>query len=272
MLCIVSIVFPELQVSTDYRGDASQTLTLLPLLNFFARGLDGMPEVQKEVDSLEALCCVCNCILSGKQCPESIQGLEALQERHLELFKAAYSPSDIRPKHHYGLHTMTQTQAAACVLDTWCTERKNKLFKSSLAPLVKRLFKFEQSVLVRWLEHDIESLKHTSFDVSLLAPKAACGYQCARGVQHECGKIIDGNVLLFEDGSACQVKGCIQDPVTKSIFVLAQPLELLEKGLHFTWSKWLLQERVVALTLDAALQSLRTSFYTLENDRLILLR
>ena len=261
-----------MQATTDYRGDASQTLTLLPLLNFFARGLAGIQQVQKEVDSLEALCCVCNCILSGKQCPESIQGLETLQARHLELFKTAYSPGSVRPKHHYGLHTMTQTQAAACVLDTWCTERKNKLFKSTLAPLLKRLYKFEQSVLVRWLEHDIEALKHTSFDVSLLAPKDACGYLCARGVQHECGKIMDGNVLLFADGSACQVKGCMQDKVNKSIFVLAQPLELIEKGLHFSWSKWALQSNVVAISLDAALQSLRTSFYSLENDRLILLR
>ena len=78
-----------------------------------------------------------------------------------------------------------------------------------------------------------------------LAPRAECGYQSARGIQHECGKIMDGNVLHFEDGSACHVKVCIQDTLNKAIFVLAQPLELLGEGLHFSWSKWVLQKEVV---------------------------
>lgn len=232
-----------MQVSCDYRGDASQTMMLMPLLNFFLTGLSGVLEVEKEIASVQALCCVCNHILAGKQTPQSIAGLEELQEEHMQRFKQAYDSNIIRPKFHYALHTQKQPEEANCLLDCFSAERKNKTFKAGLAPLIKRLHKFEQSVLLRWLERDIAGFKDTFFDVALVKPRNESGLDYARSVRHAAGEIKESNVLLFSDGAACYVKGCVQNPADKAVYLLAQPLTLRKAfiivGASGTWkAEW----------------------------------
>ncbi len=116
----------------DYKGGASQTLSLLPLMTYIASSaLVGFSEIKKNVDSLIALNLVVNCIVQCKQQPTAITELLPLQENHLRCFQRAYSVTLTRPKHHYGLHTVDQVLRSGILLDTFCTERKNKAFKAN---------------------------------------------------------------------------------------------------------------------------------------------
>jgi hypothetical protein len=56
------------------------------------------------------------------------------------------------------MHIEGQFELADMVLDTWPTERKHKVFKADLAPRIKHLQEFEKSVLMPWVEHDLDVL------------------------------------------------------------------------------------------------------------------
>ena len=58
--------------------------------------------------------------------------------------------------------------------DCWPCERKNKTFKLSLVPFVQRLQRFERSIMLRWLESDLDKLKMMALpQVALINPPAA---------------------------------------------------------------------------------------------------
>ena len=115
----------------DYRGDATQTLNLMPLMTYFATAYLGEHEsLQAEIASLVALNAITNKVLAAKINPEKVQGLIGLQQRHLQAFKEAYSSSYIRPKHHYGFHLEEQVVSLGILTDCFPTERKNKKIRA----------------------------------------------------------------------------------------------------------------------------------------------
>lgn len=262
---------------SDYRGDATQTLKLLILMTHFAQMLlVDVPPLREPIQSLVALHRLCTCILNAKLHPEQAHGLSALQEEHMRLFIATYSSDMIRPKHHFNTHIESQVALSEHLMDTWPTERKNKTFKSDLAPRIKRLQGFERSILARWVESDINRLLHKSFDPQLLQPlrkQPIEGIVFGKGVQGAEGQAYKlGNILLFADDGhykASMVVSCFHHK--KELGVICQQMSLQEAEPSFLWSRWVLQDDYQPLSVQEASQSLRTSFFSHSSDGTITL-
>ena len=167
-----------------------------------------MEALKDNIASLVALNNVCVNILNAKIHPHDAAGLVQLQEQHRRLFKICYSEDWVRPKHHYSMHIEGQFELADMVLDTWPTERKHKVFKADLAPRIKHWQEFEKSVLMRWVEHDLDVLIREDFQQRLLQQlkkQDTPGLQFGKAVQTERGNTFRiGNVLLFKETDAWQ--------------------------------------------------------------------
>ena len=262
----------------DYKGDASQTLSLLPLMTYIAASsLVGFPEIKKNVDSLIALNLVVNCIVQCKQQATAISELLPLQENHLRCFEKTYSVQVTRPKHHYGLHTASQVLRSGGLLDTFPTERKNKTFKAKIAPMLGKLHGFAKSVLLRWCEIDMERLRVMTLPgKSLGAPFKTQPFQnvkLGRSVRHDFGEFQHGHVLLFADCTAFFVIATMESELD-GLGLVAQALENIDSGPGLFWTKWKLTHSYMTMSLDKAIQHVRTSWYSVDEaeQTLLLLR
>lgn len=263
---------------SDFRGDASSTLQMVPLMTFFAqemlRNIEGL---RLNIKSLTALNRVCSKVLNAKIHPEDVAGLRALQEDHLTCFKECYSSDCCRPKHHYSCHLEPQVYETQTLMDTWPCERKHKLFKLDLAPRLKRLDDFERSILVRWVESDLNTLLDANFDAALLQPfkqQPVAGVKFGRSVQ-DClsHRISIGNVLLFkteDDYNACAVVLCFSRE--DRLGIIAQQMHLVESEGEMLWSKWTLLDEFVVMNVEEAAASTRTTFCSKGDSVTILLR
>ncbi len=66
------------------------------------------------------------CKIKDKVAPETL--MEAIK-RHLDLFKLAYGPDAIRPKHHAALHLPRMLEFFGVLLGTLTNERKHRAVK-----------------------------------------------------------------------------------------------------------------------------------------------
>ena len=202
-----------LRKDSDYKGDAVQTLEILPLLAFFAsQELQYCQELAPNIQSLVALWHVTTHILNAKQNIDAIHGLQRLQEIHLEYFVQAYSEEKVRPKHHFAGHIEQQALETGVLLDCFPGERKNKTFKNVLCPNISRLQGFEKAVLLRWLEYDLQSLETFTDNVLLLAQFESIGnVRVGKGLRCYWGEIKAGHILLLNETTAVEVLGCTQE-------------------------------------------------------------
>lgn len=202
-----------LRKDSDYKGDAVQTLEILPLLAFFAsQELQYCQELAPNIQSLVALWHVTTHILNAKQNIDAIHGLQRLQEIHLEYFVQAYSEEKVRPKHHIAGHIEQQALETGVLLDCFPGERKNKTFKNVLCPNISRLQGFEKAVLLRWLEYDLQSLETFTDNVLLLAQFESIGnVRVGKGLRCYWGEIKAGHILLLNETTAVEVLGCTQE-------------------------------------------------------------
>ena len=278
-VCVKRLLHSKLfKAGVDYKGDAGQTLSLLPLMAYVATtSLIGFDALKKNVDSLVALNVVVMCILTSKQTADSAVQLIPLQETHLVCFQEAYGPSSTRPKHHYSFHAMEQVLSQGLLLDTFPTERKHKLFKNALAEQIKRLHRFERSVLLRWVEADLDRSGMMLPQKALLQPlrqQPFSNVEISRGLQHDLGKFENGDVLLFGESITAFLflAGCRCE--TSGFSLVLQALEHMESGPHFSWSKWKVTQHFTTMPLDAAVNHVRTSWYSVDaaEQTLLLLR
>ena len=260
----------------DYKGDAGQSLSLLSLLTHFATTvLEDTADLQAEVQSLVALTQSVNCIMQGKQKTEDLLDLVHLQEEHLSLFCKAYSKEVVRPKHHYSFHTTEQVAAMGIQADCWPCERKNKVFKLSLAPQISRLGKFERSILLRWLESDLDKLRLMPLPrLALINPPTAQPFSnvtIASALRHEVGEFRSGDVLLFNKDQAYFMIGAACNDASGFSLIL-QTLQSLKAGPRLIWSTWRITDKYVTMPMESALQHTRTSWYSIdERSRTLLL-
>ena len=274
---LASLAGPKLlkDDGSDYRGDSNQTLELMVLMSYFAQeALSGIEELQNNIASLAALNRVCITVLNAKFHPEQCQGLLALQEEHLRLFKACYTAEKCRPKHHYSLHIERQVSTFHMLMDTWPTERKHKLFKSDLAPRIKRLDRFERSIMMRWIEHDLAILARNNFLNHLLQPlkEEKPGLKFGKGAYSNGCTLRANNVLMFKDGDVWQaflVVTCFSS--REGLGVIGQEMRLVESDPWMSWSKWILTEEFTPFSFAEASKTLRTSFLSKANDGSMLL-
>lgn len=238
------------------------------------RNIEGL---RLNIKSLTALNRVCSKVLNAKIHPEDVAGFRALQEDHLTCFKECYSSDCCRPKHHYSCHLEPQVYETQTLMDTWPCERKHKLFKVDLAPRIKKLDDFERSILVRWVESDLNTLLDANFDAALLQPfkqQPIAGVKFGRSVQ-DClsHRISIGNVLLFkteDDYNACAVVLCFSRE--DRLGIIAQQMHLVESEGEMLWSKWTLLDEFVVMNVEEAAASTRTTFCSKGDSVTILLR
>jgi hypothetical protein len=142
---------------TFYRGSASELLGLVPFMCFFlVTVLEGMDAVAKEVSSMVCLMKTVNCMRRYKKGNEmNIQTLLQNQSAHMDRFLHCYGLQSVIPKHHYQFHVSLQLLDHSCVLDCFTTERKHKVFKQSVAPVLSRLDNFEQCALSSLLSRQL---------------------------------------------------------------------------------------------------------------------
>ena len=153
----------------DYRGEASNTLLVLPICAAFGcEILKDEKELQKENESLLALYAV---ICSWLHCKRGgrlyITQLQSQQTKHATKFTECYGQEWARPKLHYSRH-LPQQFALGYVMDAFPTERKHINFKSHVAPNRKRLENFSKFCLLELGEQDLrmsesDSLIKTTF-------------------------------------------------------------------------------------------------------------
>ena len=98
---------------SDFRGDASEALCLLPLLVAFSLEvvLPGNPSLQPVCDSLTKLyTCICAwwAAKRGFDLRATSNHMQRWQKEHLELFCSTYSKEACRPKNHFSLHVRLQ--------------------------------------------------------------------------------------------------------------------------------------------------------------------
>ena len=274
---LASLAGPKLlkDDGSDYRGDSNQTLELVVLMSFFAQqALSGIEGLRDHIASLAALNRLCIAVLNAKLHPEQCPGLLALQEEHLKLFKKCYTAQRCRPKHHYSLHIERQVATSHMLMDTWPTERKHKVFKSDLAPRIKRLDRFERSIMMRWIEHDLSTLARSNFLNHLLQPlkEEVSGLKFGKGAYSKGCTLRTNNVLMFKNGDVWQaflVVTCFQSK--EGLGVIGQQLQLMESDPHMSWSKWILTEEYAPFSFAEASKTLRTSFLSKASDESMLL-
>ena len=146
---------------SDFRGDASEALCILPLLVAFSFEvvLPGNPDLQPICDCLTRLyACICTwwAAKRGFDLHASSRQMQRWQREHLELFCSTYSKAECRPKNHLALHVPLQWQAHNFTLDCYPCERKHKLFKT-IAPNFNRLSKFSRSILSEMTHREIHN-------------------------------------------------------------------------------------------------------------------
>ena len=147
---------------TFYRGSAADLLRISPFVCFFlVTVLEGMDAVAEEVASLVCLMTTVNCMQRYKLGNEmNIQTLLQNQSAHMDRFLRCYGLESVIPKHHFQFHVSLQLLDHSCLLDCFTAERKHKVFKQSVAPLLQKLQNFEQCALVDLLSRQLETDQH----------------------------------------------------------------------------------------------------------------
>ena len=151
------------KLDQDYRGNASATASVLGLCVAFGEEIlrERHSNIRSELDSLKALHDVSSCILKMKW-DESVPAhrLCELQQKHLQLFDAAYGNSHCRPKRHYSLHLPEQKEKWGRIVDCFVCERKHSHFRN-LSESIKNLSMFSKSALLKLVDIEL-TLAHAA--------------------------------------------------------------------------------------------------------------
>eukprot|EP00435_Cladocopium_sp_Y103_P006594 s5078_g2.t1 len=190
---------------SDYRGDSSQTLELVALMSSFAQqALSGIEELEDKIASLAART---GCVLQFSTRSFILNNVQVclLFKKNIWTFSKSVTQRNgagpnITTACILNLHIERQVATFHMLMDAWPTERKHKVFKSDLAPRIKRLGRFERSIMTRWVEHDLETLACSNFLNHLLQPlkEEISGMQFARGAYSNGCTLRTNNVLLFK--------------------------------------------------------------------------
>ena len=260
---------------SDYRGSCSETLELLVLLTFFAQEmLAEVEDLRLNLESLKALASVCLKTLDAKVHPSEVVGLRALQAQHLRCFKACYGTDLCRPKHHYGCHLEPQTRLSGCMMDTFPTERKHKVFKHTLAPRISRLEKFERSILARWIENDLQAFQKAKIlACELQQPfrqQPFEGFTFGRRVQYQHNLYTTNDLLMFKEQdqyTACMVVLCFSTGSELGLIVQRMQAQSTQHESLWLHSTWTLLDEMVVMDLEEAAKHVRTSFHSWNDDK-----
>jgi hypothetical protein len=165
----------KIDAGGSYRGNASQLLTVLPIVAFWAI-MVAVPDnrAARETDSFLAMCEVITeyVKLKRQSPPLDASKFRKAVSAHKPKFKLAYGAEYVRPKHHYTEHMGDQAEELDFVLDCQSQERKGDVYKHNVAEhMQSNLQRFSFSCLSQLLVvqlHMLESLPANTFSSRLL--------------------------------------------------------------------------------------------------------
>ena len=114
----------------SFTCSGSEFLTLAPIaLRYFERVVAARNRCMEMVTSMIAVLQVVVILIELKSGTVSADTLTAAIKKHLDLFKAAYGDSAVRPKHHFALHLGPMLARFPFLMSTFVHERKHRLVK-----------------------------------------------------------------------------------------------------------------------------------------------
>ena len=226
----------------DFRGDASETLLVMPLCVAFSHEivLPLFPDLRNEVESLSALYAVLLSWLRAKYGNAVVEAtrMEELQKKHVALFVSTYGPENVRPKLHFSLHLPQQFRKQQKAVDAFPGERKHIYFKQNVAPRCKALSHFAKSVLMELGEMDFKTIEtEKSLSTQLLNPVQLATpvsqpfgsgkWQMSKKMLHAGRCHGQGQYKLLPHGAALKILGALQKET--DFFLLCQEMTCRQK-------------------------------------------
>lgn len=229
----------------DYRGDASDTLSALPLCVAFCFEvvLPVFPTMLEEVKTLTALYAVILSWLRAKygDATQEASLMKEKQKYHVSCFLQAYSATLVRPKLHYSLHLPEQFLIQKQAFDAFPGERKHIYFKSNVAPRCKCLGTLSRTALLELGEMDLKTnekdrtLKTRLQEPIQLDNRLASAFRkgtwtVSKKLQHAAHTHAAGEYKLLPDGSAVEIICAAQG--NNSYYLLCKELHKKKEIAH----------------------------------------
>ena len=239
--------FSEHRIAADghYKANASELLQLLPLVRHMLLTIV-LPagRLQPQIRSFVALCRVVDMTQSAKfQSGVTSEALLGAMQSHMALFKEAYGPSYIKPKHHYELHIPAQVRRdRGLLLDTFVQERKHQLIKQCALD-VDNTGALEKTTLARVVLAQLRELDKPGWSFGLLGPTesfpelAEC-MSASHATSAPRLRTLDGvwvgmNDIVWVEGALAKVRACAQ--VDGELQLVVSYLNNLRVATDFAW-------------------------------------
>ena len=251
--------------STLYKGQASQTESLVPLLHYYLLESNiWSPEVQLNLHSFKLLAACCSELrkLRYQWAPissEDVIRLCDLQQLHQQAFVACYSAEAIKPKHHHRMHLGKAFVSMGVALRCEQHESKHRNYKHGLAERMKSTVHegFQKSILPRLLLGQAKRMQSIGVDpVRIIGPISQASLflrelagdhtlQCCKRVSYFQNTVSLKDLLIFGDGTAGLVEEILNGQV-QVMFLLRKMQKQSEKD----WGQvWLLQEEKILIPM-----------------------
>ena len=265
----------------DFRGDASETLDVLPLCLAFSHEivLPTHPEMRDEIKSLSALAAVIATWLRAKRdnAMAMVSRMRREQREHVLSFVKCYGENLVRPKLHYSLHLPDQWQQKKKTFDAFATERKHQYYKSRIAPRLKQLRTLSMAALLEMGENDLKIQEHDkALSTQLLRGNATSlsdrvqehmkreNWIITKQLQHRAVVHGQGDYKILPDGTALEIVGAAERK--HAFYLLGKPLKK-EKEIAPTftcWSRLVTQTQITLLPVEELPRCDNAAFYRKE--------
>ena len=150
----------ENSTSDSFKGMASETLSVFPLLRHFAEMcIHPTGQLTAELVSFRAIHDVINLVQSLKKegvTESKCSSLAVAVKKHFDAFVSCYGADSLKPKHHYCLHLADQARRDKQILDTFALERKHRGIKR-YATECDNTAVLEKSITMRALDDHLKS-------------------------------------------------------------------------------------------------------------------
>ena len=228
--------------SDGYKGQAQQTQSFLPLLDFYVHELlEAWTLLLPHRTSWAALM-ECHRLLrhvhylAGPPSRAWSSQLERAQHAHTMAFVAAYGAGQTKPKHHHRLHLPANLVHLQCGLHTEMHESKHRCYKNRLARAhankVNTPFEIALAILPRMIHEQCERIVgKTTLDFNLLLPPVQ-DFAAAKGCKSSHGmRLVTATIhvtdVVFLEATQGVVDACLQD--SEGFMLLLSPLRMLHK-------------------------------------------
>ncbi len=172
---------PRMFGDSLYKGKASQTAAIVPLLRFYAETVIAPFGVVKQaiLESFFALCDIAFLLRKLQHAvvatgTNEVELLNRLQRQHQDLFGKAYGHLACKPKHHHRFHLADSVKATKQLLGCEPLESKHQLYKDMVGrnqrSTVAEYEKFSAAVLKRLCNASVERLARNGLPFWQLVP------------------------------------------------------------------------------------------------------